>query len=51
MIAFDEYLAHPHWREDEFRAFQEAVGQYGWAYRYLGFSLLSQQALVRINAT
>lgn len=36
VIAFDEYLANPHWREDEFRAFQEAVRQNGWRSVILG---------------
>ncbi len=26
---FDEYFCNPNWRQDEFKAFQEAVTQYG----------------------
>lgn len=48
VIVFDEYLCTPHWRDDEFKAFQEAVAAHGWRYAYLGFSLLSKQAVVRI---
>jgi tetratricopeptide (TPR) repeat protein len=49
VLVFDEYLFTAHWREDEFKAFQEAVTAYGWRYEYLGFSLLSKQAVVRIT--
>lgn len=49
VIVFDEYLVHRTWREDEFKAFQEAVCRYGWRYRYLGVSLFSKQAVVRIE--
>jgi len=48
IIIFDEYVINPHWKEDEHRAFQEAVVKYGWKYEYLGISLVSQQAVVRI---
>ena len=37
-----------HWEEDEFKAFQEAVEAYGWKYEYVGISLVSKQAVVRI---
>ena len=51
VIVFDEYfgLGHEHWREDEFKAFQEAVARYGWSYEYLCFSFNTRQAVVRIN--
>jgi tetratricopeptide (TPR) repeat protein len=49
VIVFDEYLFTPHWRDDEFKAFQEAVAAYGWRYDYLAFSLLSKQAVIRIR--
>jgi tetratricopeptide (TPR) repeat protein len=48
IIMFDEYVLNPHWKEDEYRAFQEAVESYGWQYEYLGISLASQQGIVRI---
>jgi hypothetical protein len=48
VIIFDEYVINPHWKEDEYRAFQEAVEKYGWKYEYIGISLVSQQAIVRI---
>ena len=49
VIVFDEYLGHEHWREDEFRAFQEEAKWRGWAYRYLCFSMYTKQAAVRIE--
>ena len=49
VIVFDEYLFTPHWREDEFKAFHEAVTAHGWRYDYLAFSLLSKQAVVIIR--
>jgi Flp pilus assembly protein TadD len=48
VIVFDEYLINDRWREDEFRAFQESVLGRGWKYEYLGFGVLTQQAVVRI---
>ncbi|MCX7627967.1 MAG: tetratricopeptide repeat protein [Methylophilaceae bacterium] len=48
VILFDEYIGNAHWREDEFKAFQEAVVRYGWQYEYLCFSLYTKQVGVRI---
>jgi len=48
VIIFDEYVMNPNWERDEYRAFQEAVAQHGWEYRYVGISLVSQQAVVQI---
>jgi tetratricopeptide (TPR) repeat protein len=50
VIVFDEYIGNAHWREDEFRAFQEAVARYGWRYEYLCFSFYTKQVGVRITA-
>jgi tetratricopeptide (TPR) repeat protein len=49
VIVFDEYTMNPHWAEDEYRAFQEAVAEHGWTYEYLAISLVSYQAAVRIT--
>jgi Tfp pilus assembly protein PilF len=49
VIVFDEYLCTNHWRDDEFRAFQEAVAAHGWHYDYIAISLLSKQAVVIIR--
>ena len=50
VIVFDEYLINEAWREDEFKAFQEAIKQYGWDYEYLVFGLLTKQAGVKITS-
>ena len=49
VIVFDEYIGNKNWREDEFKAFQEAVGIHGWEYEYLCFSFMTQQVVVRIS--
>lgn len=51
VIVFDEYIGNEHWREDEFKAFQEAVARYGWKYEYLCFSVFTKQVAVRITST
>ncbi len=48
VLVFDEYIGNAHWREDEFKAFQEAVAQYGWRYEYLCFSVFTKQVVVKI---
>lgn len=50
VIVFDEYIGNEHWREDEFKAFQEAVARHGWAYEYLCFSVFTKQVAVRIKS-
>jgi len=49
VIVFDEYIGNEHWREDEFKAFQEAVLKYGWKYEYLCFSFVTKQVVVLIH--
>jgi Flp pilus assembly protein TadD len=49
VIAFDEYILNDAWRQDEFKAFQEAVVARGWRYEYLAFGIESCQAVVRIT--
>ena len=48
IILFDEYVGNPNWKEDEYKAFQEAVEKHGWKYEYIAISMVSQQAIVRI---
>jgi hypothetical protein len=50
VLVFDEYIGNEHWREDEYKAFQEAVARYGWRYEYLCFSVFTKQVAVRITA-
>lgn len=49
ILVFDEYVCHPTWRQDEFRAWRESCKRFGWKYEYLGFSLSSKQAVVRVT--
>jgi len=48
VMVFDEYIGNENWREDEFKAFQEAVQNYGWKYEYLCFSFTTNQVVIRI---
>ena len=49
VLVFDEYLGNERWRDDEFRAWQEAAAQRGWRYEYLCYSLYTKQAAVRLS--
>lgn len=49
VLVFDEYLCHPTWRQDEFRAWRECCKRFGWNYEYLAFSLSTKQAVVRVT--
>jgi tetratricopeptide (TPR) repeat protein len=48
VLVFDEYVGHPTWRQDEFRAWRECCKRSGWKYEYLAFSLSTCQAVVRV---
>ncbi len=48
VIIFDEYIGNQHWREDEFKAFQEAIKTYRWSYQYLAFSFFTKQVVILI---
>jgi tetratricopeptide (TPR) repeat protein len=50
VIIFDEYIGNAHWREDEFKAFQESVTAYGWKYEYLCFSFFTKQVAVKLTS-
>jgi tetratricopeptide (TPR) repeat protein len=50
VMVFDEYIGNERWREDEYKAFQEAVARYGWTYEYLCFSIFTKQVAVRIKS-
>ncbi len=50
VLVFDEYLVNPSWRDDEYRAFQQAVTRYGWRYSYIAFGIVTKQAAVRIES-
>jgi predicted O-methyltransferase YrrM len=48
ILVFDEYVVNQGWRDDEYKAFQEAVAAHGWKYEYLAFGPLTGQAVVKI---
>jgi hypothetical protein len=48
IVLFDEYFNYPHWREYEYKAFQEFVVRSGATYEYVGYSVTGQQAAVRV---
>lgn len=48
VVVFDEYLGHASWRDDEHRAFREAVARFGWSYEYLALGWLTGQGVVRL---
>jgi Macrocin-O-methyltransferase (TylF) len=50
ILIFDEYICHPSWRQDEFRAWRECCKRFGWKYEYLAFSLPTKQAVVRVTS-
>ena len=49
VVVFDEYIGNERWRDDEYRAFQEAVRRYDWRYEYLAFSMFTKQVVVRMT--
>lgn len=48
VVLFDEYLGNSHWREDEHRAFQEAVATHGWRYDVVALSWITGQLCVKL---
>lgn len=50
ILVFDEYIGHPSWRQDEFRAWRECCKRFGWKYEYLAFSLITKQTVVRVTS-
>lgn len=48
VLVFDEYIGNASWREDEFKAFNEAVAQFGWSYEILCCSFMTRQVAIRI---
>jgi tetratricopeptide (TPR) repeat protein len=49
VIVFDEYIGNEHWREDEYKAFHEAVAKFKWQYEFLCFSFFTKQVVVKIT--
>ena len=48
VIVFDEFIGYKSWKDDEFKAFQEAVDQYQWRYEILSFSFATKQVALKI---
>ena len=48
VIVFDELIGYQSWKDDEFKAFQEAVLKYGWQYQLLCFSFATKQVALKI---
>lgn len=51
VIVFDEYIGHPSWRDDEYKAFSETADRFSWTYEILCFSFVTKQVAVRILST
>ncbi|MGV0949816.1 MAG: tetratricopeptide repeat protein [Azonexus sp.] len=49
VIVFDEYIGYASWREDEFRAFNEAVEKHHWQYDVICFSFVTKQVAIKIK--
>jgi predicted O-methyltransferase YrrM len=49
IIEFDEYFNYPNWQQHEFRAWQEFVREYGFAYRYLAMTASDGRVAVMIT--
>ncbi len=49
VILFDEFIGYPTWRDDEYKAFHEAVERYNWRYEILCFNFLTKQVAVIIR--
>ena len=50
VFCFDDYMCHPSWRQDEFRAWRECCKRFGWQYEYLAFSFATRQTVVRVTS-
>jgi hypothetical protein len=48
VIVFDEFIGYETWRDDEFKAFHEAVERFGWTYEVLCFSFMTRQVALRV---
>ena len=48
ILIFDEYTNYLNWQQHEFKAFAEAAAENEWSFEYVGISLQSKQAIIRI---
>lgn len=49
VIVFDEFIGYETWRDDEFKAFHEAVDRFGWTHEVLCFSFMTRQVAVLVT--
>ncbi len=48
VLVFDEFIGNFSWRQDEFKAFEEAVAKYGWKFEVICFCFVTKQVAIRI---
>lgn len=51
VLVFDEFIGNITWRNDEFKAFEQAVDQFGWSYRVICFCFVTKQVAILITDT
>ena len=49
VLIFDEFIGNHSWRQDEFKAFEEAAIKYGWEYEVICFCYITKQVAIRIS--
>mmetsp|Transcript_13365 Transcript_13365/g.43551 ORF Transcript_13365/g.43551 Transcript_13365/m.43551 type:complete len:480 (-) Transcript_13365:103-1542(-) len=48
VLVFDDFLAHPNWRDDQARAFQETADRFHWDFVVLAASLPTKQVVIQL---
>jgi tetratricopeptide (TPR) repeat protein len=49
VLVFDEFIGNISWKQDEFKAFHDAVKRYGWNFEVLCFSFVTKQVAILIK--
>lgn len=49
VLVFDEFIGNESWRDDEFKAFEQAAARFGWLYEVLGFCFMTKQVAILIT--
>lgn len=49
VLVFDEFIGNESWRDDEFKAFEQAVARFGWSYEVIGFCFMTKQVAILIT--
>ncbi|PLX66950.1 MAG: hypothetical protein C0603_09780 [Denitrovibrio sp.] len=50
VIVFDEYLNHPNWKLDEYKAFQDFITKYHIEYNYLAYNPTKRSVSIQITS-